>query len=176
MHAFVDESQRRGRYLITAVLVPTVDLQATTKRVRATFTAGNRRTHLSDESPARRRQYLRRYAGLGVDALTLVAKHERGSDQPAREQCLTVLVDLLVARGVMVLVLDSRGTQQDQRDRRCLTNHLVRAHDRDALTFAHRGSRDEPLLCLPDAVGWAVGAGEPWRAIVAAMVTVVQVP
>ena len=25
--------------------------------------------------------------------------------------------------------------------------------------YSHRGSSDEPLLALPDAIGWAVGAG-----------------
>lgn len=35
----------------------------------------------------------------------------------------------------------------------------MRASGRDLPTYSHRGSSDEPLLALPDALGWAVGAG-----------------
>ena len=40
-------------------------------------------------------------------------------------------------------------------------------------SYSHRGSRDEPLLGLPDAIGWAVGAGGRFAAQVAERVTVV---
>jgi hypothetical protein len=58
---------------------------------------------------------------------------------------------------VVVLVLDSRGTHRDLNDRRVLRG-VVRASGRDLPTYSHRGSSDEPLLALPDALGWAVGA------------------
>lgn len=99
-HAFIDESARKGRYLLTAVAVPSHDLDAIARQVRALFPKGNRRTHLSAESKARR---------------------------------------------------EGRAPAQ--------------------LRYTHRGSRDEPLLSLPDAVG----AGGTWRHLVDPIVTEVLV-
>jgi hypothetical protein len=64
-----------------------------------------------------------------------------------------------------MLVLDSRGPQRDALDSRFIAQSL-QEHDRDDLQYAHRGRRDEPLLCLPDAVAWAVGAGGLWRQLI----------
>jgi hypothetical protein len=38
------------------------------------------------------------------------------------------------------------------------------------LDYVHRGSRDEALLSLPDAIGWAWGAGGSWRRLVEPMI------
>jgi hypothetical protein len=106
-HTFVDESARPGRYLLTAVFVPTCDLAAVTRQVREAFPHGNRRTHMSAEGDRRRRILLRAYPSV---------------------------------------------------------------------QYTHRGSRSEPLLSLPDAIGWAVGAGGMWRRLVEPIVAeVVQV-
>jgi hypothetical protein len=42
------------------------------------------------------------------------------------------------------------------------------------VTYSHRGSRDEVLLGLPDAVGWAVGAKGRWWGLVSGFTTVID--
>jgi hypothetical protein len=86
-------------------------------------------------------------------------------DREARNRCLEALVRATNELGVSVLVLDTRGPDRDRQDR--VTVALtVRAASLDRLTYAHRGSRDEPLIALPDAFGWAAGAGKPWRRLI----------
>ncbi len=60
------------------------------------------------------------------------------------------------------------GPDRDKLDRATLAGSLA---DRE-LHYSHRGSRDELLLSLPDAVGWAVGAGAPFRAIIEPITTI----
>jgi hypothetical protein len=162
--AFVDESARPGRYLIAVVLVPSHRLVAVTREVKGLFPRGNRRTHLSAEGKARRRMLLKAYGQVSVEARVLSVPHAGGDDQPVREACLGALVTCAPEWGVGMLVLDSRGPHRDARDRRFIARPVLRG-DVD-LQYTHRGSRDEPLLCLPDAVGWAVGAGGTWRQLV----------
>jgi hypothetical protein len=164
-HAFVDESARGKRYLVTAVMVLTRDLASVTRQVRTVIPSGNRRTHLSAENASRRRAIIKGYATLDVGARVVKVKHLGGDDQVARERCLTALVERLDRWQVGVIVLDSRGPVRDRRDRQCIAQDLRRVGPGD-LHYTHRGSSDEPLLCLPDAVGWAVGAGAVWRQLI----------
>lgn len=163
-HAFVDESVRPGRYLMTAVLVPSRELAAVTKEVRSLFPRGNRRTHLSSENVGRRRMFLRGYAALGLGARVCVASYTKGDDREARDQCLGAIFSSAPRWKVGVVILDSRGADRDRADRRSIAE-VIRGQPRPP-QYSHRGSRDEPLLCLPDAIGWAVGAGGPWRRLV----------
>ena len=95
---------------------------------------------------------------LPIVATTVGAPYRRGRDEePARQRCLIELL-AVINPNVAVLVLDSRGTHRDLNDRRVLRGAL-RVSGLDLPTYSHRGSSDEPLLALPDALGWAVGAG-----------------
>jgi hypothetical protein len=169
-HAFIDESVRPGRYLLTAVLVPTRDLAAVTRLVRQLFPHGNRRTHLSAENSNRRRRLLKAYAALGPLARVVVAHYPGGPDEPAREACLAAIVQRSEEWRIGMLVLDSRGPVRDRVDRQCIAQAVRNGSLRRELHYAHRGSRDEPLLCLPDAIGWAVGASGAWKQLVQAAV------
>ena len=174
-HTFVDESARPGRYLLTAVFVPTSDLAAVTRQVREAFPHGNRRTHMSAEGDRRRRILLRAYSQVGAVAHVVVASYRGGDDQSAREACLAAIVARSQRCGAAVLVLDTRGPHRDALDRRLIASTL-RASAGPSVQYTHRGSRSEPLLSLPDAIGWAVGAGGMWRRLVEPIVAdVVQV-
>lgn len=164
-HAFIDESVRPGRYLLTAAIVPSNELATVTRQVRALFPRKNRRTHLSAEGKARRRELLKAYSRVEATSHVVLTAYHRGDDQPARERCLDVILALSAEWRLRMLVLDSRGPQRDALDRRFIAQSL-QAHDRDDLQYTHRGSRDEPLLSLPDAVAWAVGAGGVWRQLI----------
>ncbi len=165
-HAFVDESARGGRYLLTAALVSTRDVASAARQVRSVVPKGNRRTHLSAENRDRRRAILKGYASLDIAAHVIVASHSVGDDQPARDACLDELVKRAPEWRVGVLILDSRGPDRDRRDRRQIAKVLRHSEQPGDLHYTHHGSRDEALLCLPDAIGWAVGAGGLWKQLV----------
>jgi hypothetical protein len=164
-HAFIDESVRPGRYLLTAAMEPSHELAAVTRQVRGLFPRGNRRTHLSAEGKGRRRELLKAYSRVGAVSHVVVTSYHGGDDQVARERCLGVILARAAEWRLRMLVLDSRGPVRDALDRRFIARSL-QGSDGGDLQYTHRGSRDEPLLCLPDAVAWAVGAGGIWRQLV----------
>ncbi|MDQ6785000.1 MAG: hypothetical protein M3063_16505 [Actinomycetota bacterium] len=73
------------------------------------------------------------------------------------------------------MILDSRGERRDRQDRQLLSRLQAEQVLDRAVTYTHRGLRDELLLCLPDAFGWAWGAGGLWRRQVEPLITVVKV-
>lgn len=174
-HAYVDESQRPGRYLLTAAIVPSADLQAVAREVRAAQPRGQQRSHMSALDDGRRRQVLRSYVGQGIPARIVVASYAGGDDQPARDRCLAALVPDLLEAGVTMMVLDARRPEQNALDRRTIAAAAATARA-EPFQYTHRGSKGEPLLSLPDAYGWAWGAGGHWRKLVGPVVTVVTCP
>jgi hypothetical protein len=60
---------------------------------------------------------------------------------------------------VVTIILDTRGPDRDAIDRRTISLAIREAVAPARLAYEHRGSRDEALLGLPDAVGWADGVG-----------------
>ena len=160
-HGFIDESVRSdGWYRLTMVDVAARDLGSVTRALRSMVPKGRQRLHFSAEGDSQRRQILNAIMLLPITALTIAAPYRRGRDEePARRRCIEALIgDLEPA--IVLLVLDSRGAHRDQGDRRVIRDALLRLDREDGLSYSHRGSSDEPLLALPDAVGWSVGAGK----------------
>jgi hypothetical protein len=162
-HAFADESRRGPLYLVTAVTIPVAALDAARRVVAAVAQRGSKRTHLSAEGASRRRQILADYGrvGPGIEAHVAVATYECGDDQAPRNRCLSALVGTCRDLDVVRLTLDTRHPDRDRLDRQAIAAALRATPF--SLDYVHRGSRDEPLLSLPDAIGWAwvraVGGG-----------------
>jgi hypothetical protein len=173
-HAYVDESRRPGTYLLTAAIVPTAERDAIAKAVRAAVPKGRRRAHLSAESDSCRRQILRAYSELNVDARLVIVDHRGGNDQPARDHCLRILLGELGRLNVQAVILDTRQEHRDALDRRTVAQVVAAGDVSRELQYRHHGSRNEPLLWLPDAFGWAYGAGGVWRSLIARKVTVIR--
>ena len=173
-HAYIDESQRPGRYLLTAAIVPSAELQAVTTRIRAAQPRGQQRSHMSSLDDSRKRQVLRAYVSEGIGGQIVVAQYSGGDDQPARDECLEALVTVLVELRVKMMILDGRRPEQNALDRQALARALEAVPSAARPQYAHRGSKSEPLLSLPDAYGWAWGAGGAWRKMVAPVITVVE--
>jgi len=166
-HGYVDESIRPGTYRLTLVRLASADLVGVARAVRESIPSGQYRLHLSSEGTSRRRQILRALSRLPLTALVFETPYDgRGDDQAARDRCLSALVDSLGSLEVTVLVLDTRGHERDRRDRARLGPDLATAGLDDRVTHSHRGSRDELLIALPDAIGWAAGASRPWPDLV----------
>jgi hypothetical protein len=162
-HAYVDESQRPRRYLLTAALVPTTRLDEVSRQVRGLVPRGSRRTHLSSERASSRRTILDAYARLPITVVVASAPYSGGNDQVPRDACLRTLLTAFSEHEVGVLVLDTRQYARDLQDRRTIADAIRTGEAPSNLHYEHRGSSDEVLLSIPDAIGWAVGAGAPWR-------------
>lgn len=176
-HGFADESIRPGWYRLTVVRVATADLAETARSIRRSIPSGQYRLHLSSEGAARRRQILRSLVELPVSALVLETPYDgRHNDQIPRDRCLSALVACLQEWSIAVLVIDTRGHERDRRDRTRLGIDLAATGLEDRLTYSHRGSRDELLIALPDAIGWAIGGPRPWPNLVRSMCDVRSVP
>lgn len=174
-HVFVDESVRRdGLYRLTAVAVPVSELAVVSRALRSRAPDGATRMHFSSESDKRRRSTLRSLSKLPIEAVSIIGPYPvRSSEEIARNLCIAALVLLSTGR-VSNLTFDTRGPDRDKADRIAIRRALVKA-DEGGLMYEHRGSRDEVLLGLPDCIGWAVGAGGAWLALVRGFTQVINV-
>jgi len=117
---------------------------------------------------------LRSLAELPIEAVTVVGPlPARSDEEAARACCVRELVRLCVGR-VATLTFDTRGADRDKADRQVIRRALTELGGAQVV-YGHRGSRDEILLSLPDAIGWAVGARGRWWPMVAGFTSVVQV-
>jgi hypothetical protein len=162
-HAFIDESIRPGWYYLTAGIVATSEVHSVTIAAKAALPAGRQRAHFSREKNQRRRQILNNYCGLPVGVVVASAEYNKGDDQRARNACLESLLGQFSKLNVGVAVLDTRSPDRDKADRREIARVIREGGGPKDLKYSHRGSRDEPLLSLPDAFGWCVGAGGIWK-------------
>ncbi|MBF6124869.1 hypothetical protein [Nocardia brasiliensis] len=168
IHAFVDESIRRDRYILCAVLIPGEQLHRARALVRSFCLPGQRRWHFNDESEQRQRHIIAAMAqcvGVGV------AIYEgRGREVSVRHSCMTELVTDLVEIKAARLVIESRENQ-DQRDRQSIATVLRKASAE--LQYAHMPPHTEPCLWWADAAAWAFGAGGRWRLTIMPLVRLV---
>ena len=161
-HAYVDESVRKNRYLMAAILVLPKDVEATSRAVRGVVLRGQRRTHFSSESDARRRQILASYMELNFRAIVAEATYAGGDDQVARNVCIAALLKAFETRNANYVVFDTREEPRDRKDRSHIESCLKRGMGPEGLQYVHKGSRTELMLSLPDAFAWSYGAGPDW--------------
>ena len=159
MPVFVDESLRGGRYLLCAVTVDDSRLKVTRQGLRELRKPGQRRIHMKHEGDRRRRQILSAVVTMGVTARMYEVDGRSQSARTARDECLRVLADELMRAPVGRLVLEA--CEQDHADRQVIHEVVVK-HSSD-LTYEHARPADEPLLWLPDIIGWAYGKSAEWR-------------
>jgi len=160
-HVFVDESKARGYLLVASVVLPS-ELGPCRKAVRDLMLPGQKRLHMKSEGMTQRRRILSVLTALESRATIYQAGGSYQTDLARREACLERLICDILAAGHTFLCLESDETL-DARDRRQLAA-LTRAHG-NAATFHYRHERaaQEPLLAIPDAIGWAWARGADWR-------------
>ncbi|MGH3814146.1 MAG: hypothetical protein ACRDUV_17135 [Pseudonocardiaceae bacterium] len=168
MHAFVDESVRGQRYLVSAALADPADLVRLRKELRALLLPGQRELHFKKEKPQRRRQLADRIVAAGATITVYSACHHDGHET-ARQRCLRQLARDLTAARVHRLVLEGRE-ERDLIDARTLRATLGSQPSFGGVVYEHLESTQEPLLWIPDALGWCYGAGGDWRRRVAAAI------
>ena len=157
---FVDESLRSNRYLLCAVTVDGSDAGQLRREVRSMLLAGQRRLHFKLEGKRRRRVLLDQLVSLELDVSIVQARTSIDrSAEDVRADCLAVIVETAQADGQAATLYVERRDGLDHYDRET----IVRARRREpALNFEHLRPHGDPLLWIPDAFAWAVGARGEW--------------
>ena len=160
MHAFIDESRRRGEYLVAVVEVAAGDLGVVRRRLRSFLLPGQRRLHFVDERNQRRQQLLDEFSRLPMRAKVMAVRLGTRPEAEARRVALTtILTDLDPT--VDRLIIESRHGR-DHQDRRVIATVLHTLQRTRSLHYDHRLPHEEPGLWLPDGIAWAAGAGGGW--------------
>lgn len=160
MHVFVDES-KAGPYLLVASAVAAVDLPAASRSVRALHLPGQSRLHMKSESESRRRLILSSLEGAGLRATIYRATGYR-THTAARAVCIDALVRAAAGAASARVTFESDASQ-DERDRKQLYRLVRELGCRERIQYEHRSAAGEPLLAVPDAIGWAYARGGPFR-------------
>jgi len=156
MHAFVDESGRRGLTLCVALIAPS-DAADVRTALRSLLRPGQRRLHMTKESSPRQRLILSRLCEQPLTAVIYDSRyrvHREGRAEIMRR----IVTDLDVER----LVIES-AVGQDQHDRRTLQEAVHKAGLHDRLHYEHVLPKTEPLLWAADAIVFAYAAGGELR-------------
>lgn len=160
-HVFVDESKARDYLLISAVVVA-ADLGQARRAIRALTLPGQPRLHMKKESNRRRRQILTTIDGLAPEVTIYRAGTLWRTELERRDQCLHALVADIADQGHTYLCLE-RDASLVGRDRQQLIEATRATGCADRLSYRHESATAEPLLAIPDAVGWAWARGGDWR-------------
>lgn len=161
VHAFVDESARPPQYLIAAAIVEPSRVRLLRQSMRGLLMQGQRELHFKKEKPIRRRALADAVARLPVEVCVYSRSWQR-HDEPARQACMTQLVQDLLSRGAHRLVIDTRNVR-DAHDERTLRSALGPLPSESRLVYEHVDSTSESLLWIADIAAWCCGAGREWR-------------
>lgn len=165
VQAFVDESQRK-RYMICAAIISPNFMKEVREDLREMLLPHQRRLHFVNESTQRRRRCLAIMAELPIRARMYTSPQ---NEAVARELLLGHLLSDLVPLKCQRLIIESRETNQNTRERRQIAT-AIREGVAPQMTYEHMRPHEEPLLWVSDAVAWAYGAGGEWRSQVEALV------
>ncbi len=156
--AFSDESERADRVLFGLTLVPAGVVKDARRTLRGLLLPGQRRLHMSKESPRRRREILAVLTDIEMSTMILELRRPPGTSRvDARSRLLVAGAEIVAALGVSIWVFDSQDDMQLHRDRQVLGGLGVTA------VYDHRANHEEPLLWVVDSLLWAYGAGGDWR-------------
>lgn len=160
-HVFVDESKSRGYLLIATVVLPG-DLAVARRAVRELLLPGQKRLHMKSEGMAQRKRILAAFTQMGFEATIYRAGATFTTDLRRREACLNGVVTDILTAGHTFLCIESDETL-DGRDRQQLAAVMRAAGAGFAFEYRHARAAQEPLLAVPDAIGWAWARGGEWR-------------
>ena len=163
---YVDETKAKG-YVVAAAAIAAGDVDAVRRSLRGLLPRGQRRLHMVAESNPLRRKILAALTDEPVQVDLYVAGATHRTNIERRRACLEGLV-ADIAADCTLLTLESDETQ-DRRDRQDLAL-LTRRAGCHGLRYQHQSPYVEPLLWVPDAVGWAHARGREWTRLAAPMI------
>ncbi len=171
VQAFVDESKRRGVYLVCAVLIDPKDLANTRGSLRGMRLPQQRRLHFAKESAKRRQFLLEELTRLPVRAWV----YSSAAKEPnARQDIMAALLRDLSALDCRRLVIERREASQDARESAQIATANRSGEGPAEMSYDHLSGHEEPLLWAADAMAWAYGAGGDWRRRSASLIECVR--
>jgi hypothetical protein len=169
VHAFVDESRRNSTYYVAAAIVVPGQLTRTRKAMRSLLLPGQREIHFYKERPPRRRMIVDFIARLPLE-IRMYQQPCGRHEEPARQECLKLLVQDLMDRDARRLVIDSRE-DRDRIDLETIRNAVRDQQHSAMLVFEHMTSTSDELLWIADIAAWCYGTGGDWRARLKSIIT-----
>ena len=168
MHVFVDES-KAGPYLLVASVVLPTDLGAARGAVRALHLPRQSRIHMTGEDDSRRGKILTAFEKAGLRA-TIYRAAGYKTNIAAREACIDTLVRPLAIEPTARVTFEC-DQSQDERDRKQLYRLVRELGCTERVQYEHRLATAEPLLAVPDAIGWAYARGGDFRKRAMSLIT-----
>ncbi|MFD3405096.1 hypothetical protein ACFWUU_30710 [Kribbella sp. NPDC058693] len=160
-HVFVDENKTRG-FLMVAARCPSGDVAVNRKALRGLLLPGQERLHFRHETDARRKQILDVIAGLHLLVDIYATERETLAN---RRRCLEAIVRDAATDAERLVI--ERDESTIARDRETL-HAACRRFECFELRWELMVPKLDPLLWVPDAVGWAWARAGHWRRTVAA--------
>lgn len=171
---FIDESTQRD-YLVVSAVIATGDITQVRREMKDLLLPGQRSLHMKDESDRRRGQIRDQVLSAGVEVVIYSARPSNcGGHTGARDVCLQRVAADGVDRAIGRLVID-RNDSYVSRDRRSVMQGARRAGvGRVPFDYQHMRRHEEPLLAIPDAMGWMYARGGAWRASIGEVIDLRQ--
>ena len=174
-HAYIDESAQHD-YLVVCSVVASDNVTDARRTMRGLLLPGQRSVHMKDEKkPGRQRQIIQTVTSLDVVVTVYCARPSDHRGQcGARDVCLQQAAADGVISGIQRMVLD-RNQSYEQRDKRSIiVGSTSTGASHVPFTYHHMARHEEPLLWIPDVIGWCYARGGAWRTEVAPSVQVKQ--
>lgn len=165
-HAFIDESIRKGAFLMCAATVISADVAPIRSQLNKIRPKGSSQIHMKSVGRDAGR-IIGEVAELDAHSHLFVVSKEH-SGRIARDMALHGMFTRLGELGVTRAVIES--CQQDQEDRRQI-RHVLGPNP--SMEYLHEPARGgNPLLWLPDVHLWAWGRGGTFKSAIAHRITV----
>ncbi|MCH8614398.1 hypothetical protein [Arsenicicoccus dermatophilus] len=173
--AFIDESTQ-GNYLVVCSVVPSPSITDARRQMRGLLRPGQRSLHMKSESRSSQDKIVRTIRDLGLAATIYLADpHMHGGHVQARDACLRRAAADAVEKQLDRIVLDHIESMVARDRKSIVTGARQAGADTVPFRYDHLRRHAEPLLWIPDAVGWLYQRGSEQRRSVENLITVIPV-
>ncbi len=150
-----DATRDPGTYIVSVSLADQEAIDKIHEAMRPLVFKGTPKLHWRDERPPRRHLIAQMIASLPISGLIVIRSRPQEPDERPerrRRKCLEQLLWTLDARGCSQLTLESRGTKDDQEDRKLVGNLRACRHMSSQLRLDHVPGPQDPCPWVADAL------------------------
>ncbi|MCW2093426.1 UNVERIFIED_ORG: hypothetical protein M2328_006779 [Rhodococcus erythropolis] len=166
MHAFIDESGRKGSFMMCAATVTNGDVTSLKGELNRIRPKGSSRIHMKNVGKDAGR-IVKAVAELDAHSYLFVVK-KKCATRVARDMALTGTFTRLQELGTTRAVIES--CSQDSEDRRVIRSVLGGS---PTMEYIHEpAGSGNPLLWIPDVHAWAWGRGGTFKSDISHRITV----
>ena len=165
---FIDESHRKSKYLLIAVFVPHPDVNTLRQLLRRVPDKPGQAIHMTKAGNQLRLRLSSLIVEQEFGCLVIEHANPASTQIEARMACLRTLCADSRIQVASRMTLDFSTTREQ--DCRIFEEHRSR-HKSHFPIYQHSPSRHEPLLWVPDAIGWCWGRGGFWKQLIEPCVT-----